>query len=140
MKLVRFLMKLQGETVTVELKDGSSVTGVIQNVDMQMNTHLKNVKLTPSKKMLKTATLPPSAKAGDVVPLEQMSVRGNNVRYVLLPDGLPLDSFLIDDRPKIKGRLADGADSSKPRKSARTGAQGASSSRGRSRGGRGRGR
>ncbi|KAI6124561.1 Sm-like ribonucleoprotein [Pisolithus croceorrhizus] len=40
MKLVRFLMKLNNETVTIELKNW------ICRVDMQMNTHLKTVKMT----------------------------------------------------------------------------------------------
>ena len=45
MKLVKFLMKLGGETVTIELKNGSVVNGTITSVDMAMNTHLKSVKL-----------------------------------------------------------------------------------------------
>lgn len=36
-----------------------------------------------------------------------MTVRGSNIRQVLLPDALPLEQLLVDDRPKIKGRLID---------------------------------
>lgn len=46
MKLVKFLMKLKNEQVTINLKNGSEVTGVIQSVDIKMNIHLKNVKIT----------------------------------------------------------------------------------------------
>jgi small nuclear ribonucleoprotein (snRNP)-like protein len=64
-RLCRFLMKLNNETVTVELKNGSVIHGTITGteshrsypyisrgscvragVDMQMNTHLKTVKMT----------------------------------------------------------------------------------------------
>lgn len=58
-----------------------------------MNTHMKTVKMT--------------VKGRNPVSLDQLSVRGNNIRYVILPDSLPLDTLLIDDRPKIRGRLVD---------------------------------
>ncbi|KAJ4473726.1 Sm-like ribonucleoprotein [Lentinula aciculospora] len=90
MKLVRFLMKLNNETVTVELKNGSVVHGTITGVDMQMNTHLKTVKLT--------------TRTRDPVSLDTLSIRGNNIRYFVLPDALPLDTLLVDDAPKPKGR------------------------------------
>lgn len=47
MKLVRFLMKMNNETVTVELKNGTTVHGTVASVDVSMNTHLKNVKVSP---------------------------------------------------------------------------------------------
>ena len=55
-----------------------------------MNTHLKSVKMT--------------IKNRDPVQLDTLSIRGNNIRYYLLPDSLPLDTLLIDDAPKSKGR------------------------------------
>ncbi|ORY78215.1 hypothetical protein BCR37DRAFT_403451 [Protomyces lactucae-debilis] len=92
MKLVRFLMKLTNETVTLSLKNGSTVTGTITSVDMQMNTHLKHVKLQQARDS--TGAQP------DLMSLDTMSVRGNNIRYFELPDSLPLDTLLIDDAPK----------------------------------------
>ncbi len=41
-----------------------------------MNTHLKTVKLT--------------CKGKNPVSLEHLTIRGNNIRYYLLPESLPL--------------------------------------------------
>lgn len=93
-------MKLNNETVTVELKNGTIVHGTIigmlcmdsfvtiEGVDVSMNTHLKSVKMT--------------AKGKNPVNLETLSVRGNNIRYFILPDTLNLDTLLVDDTPKAK--------------------------------------
>ena len=64
--------------------------GYISGVDVSMNTHLKSVKMTLKNK--------------DPVQLDTLSIRGNNVRYFILPDSLPLDTLLIDDTPKARGR------------------------------------
>ncbi|KAG6336387.1 hypothetical protein ID866_2707 [Astraeus odoratus] len=118
MKLVRFLMKLNNETVTIELKNGSVVHGTITGVDMQMNTHLKTVKMT--------------ARNREPTTLDTLSIRGNNIRYFVLPDALPLDTLLVDDAPKPKARKKDDT---------RGRGRGRGIDRGRPRGrGRGRGR
>lgn len=83
-------MKLINETVSIELKNGTIVNGTIVAVDMQMNTHLKTVKMSVYRK--------------DPVCLDSLSIRGNNIRYFILPDSLPLDTLLIDDAPKPKQR------------------------------------
>jgi len=88
MKLVRFLMKLSKETVTIELKNGTIVHGTIVGVDVSMNTHLKTVKMT--------------LKGKNPVQLDSLSIRGNNIRYVILPESLNLDTLLVDDTPKSK--------------------------------------
>ena len=57
---------------------------------MQMNTFLKTVKMTTRNR--------------DPVTLDTLSIRGNNIRYFILPDALPLDTLLVDDAPRPKGR------------------------------------
>lgn len=132
-------MKLNNETVTIELKNGSVVHGTITGtslfhfidgvltyfflgVDMQMNTHLKTVKMTMRNR--------------DPTSLDSLSIRGNNIRYFVLPDALPLDTLLVDDAPKPKGRKKDDV-----RGRGRGGRGGPERGRGRGgRGGRGRGR
>lgn len=86
--LCRFLMKLSHETVTIELKNGTIVHGTIAGVDVSMNTHLKSVKMTPFR-------------GATPIQMEQLSIRGNNIRYVILPDALALDTLLLDDVPKV---------------------------------------
>eukprot|EP00918_Siedleckia_nematoides_P032373 GHVU01070166.1.p7 GENE.GHVU01070166.1~~GHVU01070166.1.p7 ORF type:complete len:118 (-),score=18.14 GHVU01070166.1:6363-6716(-) len=88
MKLVRFLMKLANETVVIELKNGTTVQGTVTGVDISMNTHLKSVKMT--------------LKGKNPISIDHLTIRGNNIRYFLLPDSLPLDTLLIDDTPKTK--------------------------------------
>ncbi|URD99627.1 Small nuclear ribonucleoprotein [Musa troglodytarum] len=86
MKLVRFLMKLNNETVSIELKNGTVVHGTITGVDISMNTHLKTVKLT--------------VKGKNPVTLDHLSVRGNNIRYYILPDSLNLETLLVEETPR----------------------------------------
>jgi small nuclear ribonucleoprotein D1 len=88
MKLVRFLMKMSNESVTIELKNGTTVSGTIVGLDMNMNTHLRMVKMV--------------IKNQDPVSMDSLSIRGSNIRYFILPDSLPLDTMLIDDTPKPK--------------------------------------
>jgi len=63
-------------------------------VDIAMNTHLKAVTMTMKNK--------PAVK------FEHLSVRGANIRYVLLPDSLNLDTLLVDDTPKSARKAPKG--------------------------------
>lgn len=61
---------------------------------MSMNTHLKSVKMT--------------IKGKEPLTLDTLSLRGNNIRYFILPENLPLDTLLVDDTPKAKAKKREG--------------------------------
>ena len=69
MKLTGFLMKLSGEQLIVELKNGTVVLGTVIGTDVAMNMHLRVVTLT--------------AKGKNPVRMDALSIRGSNVRYVM---------------------------------------------------------
>ncbi|MBA0804276.1 hypothetical protein Gohar_003870 [Gossypium harknessii] len=60
----------------------------LRGVDISMNTHLKTVKLT--------------LKGKNPVSLDHLSVRGNNIRYYILPDSLNLETLLVEETPRVK--------------------------------------
>lgn len=61
---------------------------------MSMNTHLKSVKMT--------------VKGKDPLTLDTLSLRGNNIRYFILPENIPLDTLLVDDTPKARAKKREG--------------------------------
>ena len=73
---------------------GTVINGTITGVDMSMNTHLKTVRLTMRNR--------------EPVPLDSLSIRGNTIRYYILPDSIPLDTLLIDNAPKPKKKKEGG--------------------------------
>ena len=83
-----------------------------------MNIHLRAVKMV--------------IRNAEAQQLETLSIRGNNIRYVILPDSLQLDTLLVDDAPKpSKRKEADVA------ARGRGAARGVRGGRGGPRGGRG---
>ena len=88
MKLVHFLMKLQNEVVQVELKNGTQVQGTLLSVSPAMNMNLRDAKMTVPYR--------------DTIALEHITLRGNQVRMVLLPDELNLDSVLQETVAKSR--------------------------------------
>lgn len=64
------------------------ICGLDIGVDISMNTHLKTVKLT--------------LKGKNPVTLDHLSVRGNNIRYYILPDSLNLETLLVEETPRVK--------------------------------------
>jgi small nuclear ribonucleoprotein D1 len=122
MKLVRFLMNLPGasnQPVTVELKNGNSINGQILSCSPLMNLSLKNIKLIQAHQ--------------DPQLLLYINIRGNQIRQIILPDDLNVDSVLAKSVVKIKG---DGAgpgmkDETEVKKSSRGGFGGRGRGRGR---------
>lgn len=135
-------MKLTSESVQIELKNGmffyihpapftianktiialgTIVSGTILSVSPNMNTTLRAVKMT----------LPGRAPLA----LDYINIRGNNIRFFILPESLPLDTLLIDDAPKPKNTKPG-----VPRNSASAAGAPSRGGRGGGRGGRGRGR
>ena len=96
---------------------GTIVSGTIVSVSPNMNTTLRGVKMTIRNR--------------EPISLDYINIRGNTIRFYILPDSLPLDTLLIDDAPKPKGKNRNTA----------TRARGAVArgGRGGGRGGRGRG-
>ncbi|KAK5045865.1 mRNA splicing protein smd1 [Exophiala bonariae] len=116
-------MKCANESVTIELKNGTIVSGTITSVSPQMNTALRAVKMT-IKNRLNPLT------PGETIQLDTINIRGSTIRYFILPDSLPLDTLLIDDQPKPKNKAR------KEQEGGGTGGRGGRGGRG---GGRGRG-
>jgi small nuclear ribonucleoprotein D1 len=127
----RFLMKCANESVTIELKNGTIVSGTITSVSPQMNTALRAVKMTTKNRTNPTA---PS----ESISLDTINIRGSTIRYYILPDSLPLDTLLIDDQPKPKNKARKEGDS-RGRGARGGGMRGGGRGMGRG-GGRGRGR
>ena len=53
-----------------------------------MNTHLKAVKLT--------------LKGKNPITMDHLSVRGNSIRYYILPDSLNLETLLVEETTRVK--------------------------------------
>ena len=75
-----FLRRLKYETVIVHLNDGSEVLGVVEEIDSNMNTELRHVKVIRDR-------LSP-------VYLDVIYIRGRMIWYYSLPDALPLEKLL----------------------------------------------
>lgn len=74
------------ELSLLELSQVLVLLFIVIGVDVSMNTHLKAVKLT--------------VKGRETLALDHLTIRGNNIRYFLLPESLQLETLLVDDAPK----------------------------------------
>lgn len=48
-----------------------------------------------------------TVRGGEPVSLDHVTIRGNTIRCLILPDSLPLDNLLVDDTPKAKAKKRD---------------------------------
>ncbi|KAK6453661.1 uncharacterized protein RJT20DRAFT_131023 [Scheffersomyces xylosifermentans] len=112
MKLVRFLINLPSSTtqpVTVELKNGNSISGQVLSCSPSMNLSLKNIKLIQPYQ--------------DPQLLQFINIRGNQIRQIILPDDINIESILAKSVTKIKGQGAGPGvkDSGPPKRGGRGG-------------------
>lgn len=89
-------MKLNNETVQIELKNQTIIQGTIISVSPNMNIILKKIKMV--------------IKNRDPQLLDYINIRGNMIRDVILPDSLNLDLLLTESN------LTTSSSSSKKRK------------------------
>jgi small nuclear ribonucleoprotein D1 len=57
--------------------------GSVYGVDIKMNTFLQNVKMTTKDK--------------NPINLDQLTLRGSSIRYIILPETLQLDALLVEE-------------------------------------------
>ncbi|EPY32386.1 small nuclear ribonucleoprotein D1 [Strigomonas culicis] len=86
--LVSFLQQLRGSHVEIELKNSQIVSGEVTFVDSNMNTYLKNVKIT--------------SKSKNPVEAEEYMVRGSTIRYVIMPESL--DPKAVLEKAAVAGK------------------------------------
>ena len=82
MHIVVLIKKLTNESITVELKNGTLIYGILQKYDKYMNLYLKNVKKSLSQKKS--------------IYFESISIRGSMIRYIIFPNWINLDLLLIE--------------------------------------------
>lgn len=70
------------------MKNGTIVVGSVHGVDIKMNTFLQSVKMTIKGKKSYNVDKNP-------INLDQLTVRGSSIRYVILPQSLQLDALLV---------------------------------------------
>jgi len=63
--------------------------------------------------------------------MQHLSIRGNMVRFFILPDSINLDTLLVDDRPAIKRLRLDGDKSGVVQPAPASGGRGRGRGRGR---------
>eukprot|EP00766_Chilomastix_caulleryi_P006021 gnl/Chilomastix_caulleri/784.p1 GENE.gnl/Chilomastix_caulleri/784~~gnl/Chilomastix_caulleri/784.p1 ORF type:complete len:100 (+),score=19.18 gnl/Chilomastix_caulleri/784:382-681(+) len=88
LKLITFLQRLKGEMITIEMKDNTVAMGIMNKIDRAMNVVLSNAK------SVNNITGVPERS-------DFLTIRGNTIRQILLPDAINLDVLLMDKPMRI---------------------------------------
>ncbi|XP_069828756.1 U7 snRNA-associated Sm-like protein LSm10 isoform X2 [Dendropsophus ebraccatus] len=86
--LVLLLQGLHGRVTTVDLRNESSATGTVLNVDAFMNIRLKKVTYTD--------------RHGQEAKLDDLFITGRNVRYVHIPEEVEIIPTIEEQLRKIQ--------------------------------------
>lgn len=78
--LIHAIEALVGDTITIELKNSSVVTGTLASVDQTMTCHLSGAKVVPFR--------------GEPELHDELTVRGMNIRMFLLNETTDIDTLL----------------------------------------------
>nr|UXY87117.1 small nuclear ribonucleoprotein D1 [Cryptomonas sp.] len=81
MKIRLIFEKITNEIITVELKNGVTIHGRIFSSDKYMNIYLKKAKRSVIPEL--------------PLNIESISIRGNMIRYIILPIWINFDSILF---------------------------------------------
>ena len=77
MKLIILFKKIINNIVTIELKNGILINGIVVKIDSKMNVYLKNAKKMIDHKNFNT--------------FENICIRGSKIRLIILPTTFNID-------------------------------------------------
>merc|ERR1712070_429802 len=85
---IKLLHEAEGHTITLETKTGEVYRGQLLESEDNMNCYIGNVTMT--------------ARDGRTSKLEQVAIRGSQIRFLILPD-------MLKNAPMFKKQLGGGA-------------------------------
>lgn len=86
---IKLLHEAQGHTVSVELCTGALLRGILHEAEDNMNIQMRDITITQ--------------RDGRVSQLDQVYIRGSNIRFVLVPDMLKNAPMFQNSGVKGKG-------------------------------------
>ena len=100
--LICFLESLVGQRISIELKDDSSLFGLLTSVDIHMNCHLVHVTLIKPQSIF-------VSKKVTKQHFQDFFLKGNRIRFVEIPDSVDpvknIQEQLDQNRQEAKNRL-----------------------------------